>query len=106
MCEGKESGPRQIKIDFTTAGKTTEKIRKASREEGIMFITCRYDEERRKEDRKNERWIPMAKQADGSEPTRQQVLEEARKLTENNGIQLMHDGITFKIRVPTGKEEG
>ena len=44
------------------------------------------------------------KQADGSEPTRQQVLEEARKLTENNGIQLMHDGITFKIRVPSGKE--
>ena len=26
-------------------------------------------------------------------------------LTENNGIQLMHDGITFKIRVPSGKEE-
>ena len=70
-----------------------------------MFITCGYDEERRREDRKNERWIPMAKQADGSEPTRQQVLEEARKLTENNGIQLMHDGITFKIRVPSGKEE-
>ena len=46
-----------------------------------------------------------ANQADGSEPTRQQVLEEARKLTENNGIQLMHDGITFKIRVPSGKEE-
>ena len=69
-----------------------------------MFITCGYDEERRREDRKNERWIPMAKQADGSEPTRQQVLEEARKLEENNGIQLMHDGIKFKIRVPTGKE--
>ena len=47
----------------------------------------------------------MAKQADGSEPTRQQVLEEARKLTENNGIQLMHDGITFKIRIPSGKEK-
>ena len=105
MYEGKESGARQIKIDFTTAGKTAEKLRKASGGEGMMFITCGYDEERRREDRKNERWIPLAKQADGSEPTRQQVLEEARKLTENNGIQLMHDGITFKIRVPTGKEE-
>ena len=106
MYEGKESGARQIKIDFTTAGKTSEKLRKASGGEGIIFIICGYDVERRREDRKNERWIPMAKQADGSEPTRQQVLEEARKLTENNGIQLMHDGITFKIRVPTGKEEG
>ena len=105
MYEGKESGARQIKIDFTTAEKTAEKLRKVSGGEGIMFITCGYDEERRREDRKNERWIPMAKQADGSEPTRQQVLEEARKLTENNGIQLMHDGITFKIRVPSGKEE-
>ena len=101
----KSSFGKQIKIDFTTAGKTAEKLRKVSGGEGIMFITCGYDEERRREDRKNERWIPMAKQADGSEPTRQQVLEEARKLTENNGIQLMHDGITFKIRVPSGKEE-
>ena len=61
-----------------------------------MFITCGYDEERRREDRKNERWIPMAKQTDQG---------GGEKLTENNGIQLMHDGITFKIRVPSGKEE-
>ena len=47
----------------------------------------------------------MARRHDGSHPTRQQVMKEARKLTENNGIQLMHDGISFKIRVPTGKEE-
>ena len=47
----------------------------------------------------------MARRPDGNHPTRQQVMEEARKLTENNGIQLMHDGISFKIRVPTGKEE-
>ena len=48
MYEGKESGARQIKIDFTTAGKTAEKLRKASGGEGIMFITCGYDEERKK----------------------------------------------------------
>ena len=74
MYEGKESGARQIKIDFTTAEETAEKLRKVCGGEGIMSITCGYDEERRREDRKNERWIPMAKQADGSEPTRQQVL--------------------------------
>ena len=44
-----------------------------------MFITCGYDEERRREDRKNEIWIPLAKLADGIEPTRQQVLEGGKK---------------------------
>ena len=51
MYEGEESGARQIKIDFTTAEKTAEKLRKVSGGEGIMFITCGYDEERW-EDRK------------------------------------------------------
>ena len=51
MYEGKESGARQIKIDFTTAEKTAENWRKVSGGEGIMFITCGYDWERR-EDRK------------------------------------------------------
>ena len=44
MYEDNESGARQIKIDFTTARKTAEKLRKASGGEGIMFITCGYDE--------------------------------------------------------------
>ena len=103
MYDGKESGAWQIKIDFTTAGKTAETLRQASEEWNIMFIICGYDEER-----KNERWIPMAMQADGSEPTRQQVLEEARKLTENNGIQLMHDGSRSKseFRQEKKKEDG
>ena len=46
---------------YTTAEKTAEKLRKLSGGQGILFITCGYDEERRNEDRKNERWIQMAK---------------------------------------------
>ena len=104
--KGKKSGARQIKIDFTTAEKTAEKIEEGIRRRRNYVHHLRIRRGKKKRGQKNMkdgfRW---PKQADGSEPTRQQVLEEARKLTENNGIQLMHDGITFKIRVPSGKEE-
>ena len=82
MYERKESGARQIKIDFTTAEKTAEKLRKVSGGEGIMLSpvdTMRKEEERTGKTKDGFRWLNKlmaVNQQDSKSWRRQECLQK------------------------------
>lgn len=104
--EGDERNRRVLKADTTLLATTATKLRATSGVEGIFVDTCGYDEDRKRRERQEERWIPLVGDSDGGGRSRQEALSELKALGgEHYGLHLNRDGCTFKLRVPSAREE-